>query len=81
MGQSLLIAQIGELVTNAPEAGGAGPGSGPGSFAAINDAALVIEDDRVVWTGPSSRAPAADALVDAAGRAVLPGFEIGRAHV
>jgi imidazolonepropionase len=82
---SLLITRIGELVTNAPaEAdgadGGDGPG-GPGGFAAIGEAALVVEDERVVWTGPSARAPAADALVDAAGRAVLPGFVDSHAHL
>jgi imidazolonepropionase len=77
--ESLLIARIGELVTNAPGADGAGPGPGP--FAVINDAALVIEGDRIVWTGPSSRAPAADALVDAADRAVLPGFVDSHAHL
>jgi len=70
--ESLLIARIGELVTNAAETDG--DGRGPGPFAVINDAALVIEGGRIVWTGPSSRAPAADALLDAAGRAVLPGF-------
>jgi imidazolonepropionase len=79
VGESLLIARIGELVTNAPEADGAVPGPGP--FAVINDAALVIEGDRIVWTGPSSRAPAADELVDAAGRAVLPGFVDSHAHL
>ncbi len=80
MGGSLLIARIGELVTNAPEADGAArPGLGP--FAVINDAALVIEGDRVVWTGPSSRAPAADELVDAVGRAILPGFVDSHAHL
>jgi imidazolonepropionase len=77
--ESLLIARIGELVTNAPEEDGAG--RGPGPFAVINDAALVVEGDRVVWTGPSSRAPAADELVDAAGRAVLPGFVDSHAHL
>ena len=40
MAPSLLITRIGELVTNAPDAG-----SGPGGFAAIGDAALIIEDD------------------------------------
>jgi imidazolonepropionase len=79
VGESLLIARIGELVTNAP--GADGPGHGPGPFAVINDAALVIEGDRIAWTGPSSRAPAADKLVDAAGRAVLPGFVDSHAHL
>ena len=43
---SLLITRIGELVTNAP----ADAGAGPGAFAVLNDAALVIEGDRVAWT-------------------------------
>jgi imidazolonepropionase len=72
---SLLITRIGELVTNAPETAGAGP------FAALDDAALVIEGDRVAWTGPASRAPAADAMADAAGRTVLPGFVDSHAHL
>jgi imidazolonepropionase len=80
---SLLIDRIGELVTNAAgAAGAAGAGEpGPGRFAVVNDAALVIEGDRIAWTGPSSRAPAADAAVDAAGRAVLPGFVDSHAHL
>jgi hypothetical protein len=31
-----------------------------GTYAALNDTALVISGDRVAWTGPASRAPAAD---------------------
>jgi imidazolonepropionase len=104
---STLITNIGELVTNEPEAdpsgpasrmpgggagssgadpaGGAGsPGAGPpgaGSFTAVADAALVIDDGQVAWTGPASRAPAADEVVDAVGRAVLPGFVDSHAHL
>ncbi len=85
MAGSLLITRIGELVTNAPADAGAhgdgGPAGGPGGFAAIEDAALVVEGERIAWTGPSARAPAADALVDAAGRAVLPGFVDSHAHL
>ena len=76
MTRSLLITQIGELVTNVTDDGGA-----PGGFAAVSGAALVIEGGRVAWTGPASRAPAADAVVDAAGRAVLPGFVDSHAHL
>ncbi|MGH3210898.1 MAG: amidohydrolase family protein, partial [Trebonia sp.] len=79
MAPSLLITRIGELVTNAPD--GSGPGGGPGGFAAIGDAALVIEGDRIAWTGPAARAPAADDFLDAAGRAVLPGFVDPHAHL
>jgi imidazolonepropionase len=64
---SVLITNIGELVTN--------------SAAALHDAALVIEDAAVAWTGPAARAPAADEMVDAAGRAVLPGFVDSHAHL
>jgi len=64
---SVLITNIGELVTN--------------SAPALHDAALVIEDAAVAWTGPAAGAPAADEMVDAAGRAVLPGFVDSHAHL
>jgi imidazolonepropionase len=74
---STLITNIGELVTNSgPDGGG-----GPGGFAASSDAALVMDVGRVAWTGPAARAPAADQLIDAAGRAVLPGFVDSHAHL
>jgi len=79
---SVLITNIAELVTNQQERDAAhSPATGPGGFAAIADAALVIEQGRVAWTGPASRAPAADEIVDAEGRAVLPGFVDSHAHL
>jgi imidazolonepropionase len=87
MARSLLITGIGELVTNAPDGTGR-PGDGPpadghraGGFAALDGAALVIEDGLIAWTGPAARAPAADAAADVAGRAVLPGFVDSHAHL
>ena len=80
MARSLLITRIGELVTNAPRQWPPGHGY-PAGFAAITDAALVIDGDRVAWTGPAARAPAADDVIDAAGRAVLPGFVDSHAHL
>jgi imidazolonepropionase len=78
---SVLITNVGELVTNQPEPdAGAGRG-GPGGFAAVADAALVMDEGRVAWTGPAARAPAADQMVDAGGRAVLPGFVDSHAHL
>jgi imidazolonepropionase len=75
--ESTLITGIGELVSNDGE-----PNDGqPGSFAAMTDAALVIAGGKVAWTGPASRAPAADTVVDVAGRAVLPGFADSHAHL
>ena len=47
----------------------------------LTDAALVIEDGTVAWTGPADRAPAADSALDASGRAVLPGFVDSHAHL
>lgn len=70
---STLITNIGELVTNAPDPGG--------GFAAVTGGALVMDDGRVAWTGHAARAPAADERVDAAGRAVLPGFVDSHAHL
>jgi imidazolonepropionase len=66
---STLITNIGELITNAPEADPAA------------DAAVVIDRGLVAWTGPSAAAPGADEIVDAAGRAVLPGFVDSHAHL
>ncbi|MGI5416292.1 imidazolonepropionase [Actinomadura luteofluorescens] len=74
---STVITNIGELVTNDP----AVPGHRGGGLAVVRDAALVIEDGAVAWTGPSSSAPAADESFDAAGRAVLPGFVDSHAHL
>jgi imidazolonepropionase len=73
---STLITNIGELVTNAP-----GDDASAGRFAALDDAALVMDAGLVAWTGPAARAPAADQIVDARGRAVLPGFVDSHAHL
>lgn len=77
---SLLLANIGELVTN--DGGGAGGAeAGPGAFAAITGAALILEAGRVAWAGPAGQAPAADQRIDCGGRAVLPGFVDSHAHL
>jgi len=66
---SLVVANIGELVTNDPQLG------------VLHDAALCVVDGRVAWVGPRAAAPAADAALDAAGAAVLPGFVDSHAHL
>ena len=76
---STLITNVGELITNAPP--DRDPDQGPGGFAALTAAALVIDDGRVAWTGPAAQAPAADESVDCGGRAVLPGFVDSHAHL
>ena len=76
---SVLITNIGELVTNVPR--DAVSVASPGPFEAMAGAALVLDQGLVAWTGPASRTPAADEVVDAGGRAVLPGFVDSHAHL
>jgi imidazolonepropionase len=70
---SILLDEIGELVTNDPEA--------PDLLGLRQDVALVIDDERIAWIGPKAAAPAADARVDCLGAAVLPGFVDSHAHL
>jgi len=72
---STLYTNIGELVTNDPAAGDGSP------LGILADAALVVEGGRVAWVGPSTSAPATDARVDVASRAVLPGFVDSHSHL
>ena len=65
-----LVTGIAELTTNDPEHGGR-----------LNDAALVIDDERVAWVGSASQAPAADERVDVGGRALLPGWVDSHTHM
>ncbi|MEW1698464.1 MULTISPECIES: imidazolonepropionase [unclassified Streptomyces] len=69
------IVNIASLVTNDPSLGDGSP------LGLIQDAAVVIEGDRVVWVGGSSKAPATDNRIDAGGRAVLPGFVDSHSHL
>jgi imidazolonepropionase len=69
---SLLIDNIGELVTNA---------DGSGILGLRTNAAVAIEGDKIAWIGPSSEAPVADDRIDASGAAVLPGFVDSHAHL
>jgi imidazolonepropionase len=66
---SLLITNIGELVTHDPELG------------VLSDAAVVADGDRIAWVGPAAGAPAADERLDARGAAVIPGFVDSHAHL
>ncbi|MEW2302441.1 imidazolonepropionase [Streptomyces sp. NPDC006655] len=75
MSSSTAITNIATLVTNDPSLGDNSP------LGLVQDAAVVIEGDRVVWTGESSKAPATDNRVDAGGRAVLPGFVDSHSHL
>ncbi|MEU9358138.1 imidazolonepropionase [Streptomyces sp. NPDC048301] len=69
------ITHIANLVTNDPSLGDGTP------LGLIRDAAVVIDGDRVAWTGESGDVPAADTAVDAGGRAVIPGFVDSHSHL
>jgi len=72
---STLITNIGELVTCDPAHGDGSP------LGVVHDAALVIEGARIAWVGAAAEAPAADTRIDAAGRAVVPGFVDSHTHL
>jgi len=72
---SLLVTGIAELVTCDPALGDGSP------LGILADAALVVEHGRVVWVGAATTAPMADAGIDLAGRAVVPGFVDSHAHL
>jgi imidazolonepropionase len=67
----MLIDNIGTLVTNDPELG------------TIKDAALAFDAGLVRWAGPRARTPEGvpGERVDAAGRAVIPGFVDSHGHL
>jgi imidazolonepropionase len=71
---SLLIDEIGVLVTN-------DPALGEGLLGVLSHAAVVTEGEHIAWVGPSSQAPAADDRLDAAGRCVIPGFVDSHTHL
>jgi imidazolonepropionase len=71
---SLVITDIGELVTN-------DPALGEGPLGVVRRAAVVAENGLIAWIGPSDRAPAADSTLDAGGGAALPGFVDSHAHL
>ena len=66
---STLITNIAELMTQDAE------------HRVLNDAAVVIEGERISWIGPAAAAPAADDAVDAGGRALLPGWVDSHTHL
>lgn len=71
---SRLISNISELTTNDASLG-------VGVMGRLFDAAIVIDEARVVWVGPNARAPAADEMIDAKQSAVIPGFVDSHTHL
>jgi imidazolonepropionase len=81
-----LILGIGELTTNAPGV----PGADDDPTGVVHDAAVLLDGDRVAWTGPEQDAAdgieealgrAPDRTVDAGNRAVIPGFVDSHTHL
>jgi imidazolonepropionase len=68
-----VITNIGELVTNDPDA--------EDLLGAITDAALVVDGSTVAWVGRAADAPIVDEQVDAGGRTVIPGFVDSHSHL
>jgi imidazolonepropionase len=66
---------IAELVTCDPTQGDGSP------LGLLTDAALVVEDHRVVWVGPEAAAPSTDERVELGGRCVLPAFVDSHSHL
>lgn len=72
----LLLTNIGELTTNVAVDGD--------PCGTVQDAAVLVRGGHVVWAGPSDRVPDADGgvdVVDAGGRAVIPGFVDSHTHL
>ena len=71
----LVVTNIGELTTNDPASG---DGSAMGR---LFDAALVVDEGRVLWVGPAHDAPVVDERLDVQGAAVVPGFVDSHTHL
>ncbi len=72
---SMLVTNVGELVTCDPTQGDCSP------LGVIRGGAFVIEEGRVAWVGRALGAPVADERVDVGGRAVVPGFVDSHTHI
>ena len=70
-----VLVNIAELTTNDPALG---DGSVMGR---MHDAAMVLDEGRVLWIGASAQAPAADERIDVEGAAVVPGFVDSHTHL
>lgn len=70
-----VVRHIGELTTNDPALGDGTP------MGRLVDAAIVIDEARVLWVGADRDAPDADEMIDANGAAVVPGFVDSHTHL
>jgi imidazolonepropionase len=70
---STAVTGIGELVTC--------DGTGPDLLGIRSNAGLVVENGMIAWIGSAADTPAADARIDVAGRAIVPGFVDSHSHL
>jgi imidazolonepropionase len=70
---STAVIGIGELV--------ACDGTGSDLLGIRSNAAVVVEDGRIAWIGAIAETPAADTMIDVAGRAIIPGFVDSHSHL
>jgi imidazolonepropionase len=70
-----LVKNISELTTNDHSIGG------DRELGRLFDAAIIVDDEQVLWVGANSDAPDADEVIDAEGRAVVPGFVDSHTHL
>ena len=76
-----LLTGISELWTLDPALDDPARPGGVGDEQVLQDAALLIEDGLIAWTGPAGQAPSADDTVDLEGRTVLPGWVDSHSHL
>jgi imidazolonepropionase len=70
---SLLLDDIGELVTGTPD--------DDDLLGIRHDAALVVDEGRVAWIGSAGSPPAADRRIDCRNGCVIPGFVDSHSHL
>ncbi|HWR09926.1 imidazolonepropionase [Sporomusa sp.] len=82
-GKKLLIKHAAELVTCAGPAPKAGLAMS--DIGIIHDGALLAEDGKITWVGPTAELPALDErqweVIDATGQCVMPGFVDSHTHM
>lgn len=71
---SIAITNIGSLVTNDQSLGS-------GILGEIENAAVVIENDKISWVGNTCDVPSSDQNIDVSGKAVIPGYVDSHAHL
>lgn len=64
---------IGQLVTNSPQAGS-------DQLGLVERAAFIVQDGRIAWFGAESALPEADECIELGGATVIPGFVDSHAH-